>query len=101
MAGVGELRAPPVASPHDPPHRSLLARVREHREQDHDRCVDLFSRPDGTFGFEEFRRHPEDGVLWTPTAYFSAASYESEGSARAAAGAAIPWLRTSSDTKPA
>jgi len=25
-----------------------------------DRCVDIFSRPDGTFGFEEFRRDPED-----------------------------------------
>ena len=28
---------------------------------EHDRCVDLFSRPDDTFGFEEFRRDPEDG----------------------------------------
>jgi len=25
-----------------------------------DRCVDVFARPDGTFGFEEFRRDPED-----------------------------------------
>jgi hypothetical protein len=27
---------------------------------DASRCVDIFSRPDGTFGFEEFRRDPED-----------------------------------------
>jgi hypothetical protein len=27
---------------------------------DHDRCVDLFSRPDGTYGFEAFRRDVED-----------------------------------------
>ena len=28
------------------------------------RCVDLFRRPDGTFGYEEFRRDPEDqGVV--------------------------------------
>ena len=25
-----------------------------------DRCVDVFRRPDGTFGFEEFRCDPED-----------------------------------------
>ncbi len=28
---------------------------------EHDRCVDLFSRPDGSYGFEEFRRDVEDG----------------------------------------
>ena len=32
----------------------------------HDRCVDLFRRPDGTYGFEEFRRDPEDAGEWTP-----------------------------------
>ena len=37
-----------------------------------DRCVDIFSRPDGTFGFEEFRRDPEDMGAWTPVAYYSA-----------------------------
>ena len=31
---------------------------------DHDRCVDLFSRPDGTHGFEEFRRDAEDRGAW-------------------------------------
>jgi hypothetical protein len=24
-------------------------------------CVDIFRRPDGTYGFEEYRREPEDG----------------------------------------
>src|SRR5476651_2217555 len=28
--------------------------------QEHDRCVDIFRRPDGTHGFEEFRRDVED-----------------------------------------
>jgi hypothetical protein len=36
---------------------------------DHDKCVDLFSRPDGSFGFEEFRRDPEDRGEWTPVKY--------------------------------
>jgi hypothetical protein len=25
-----------------------------------DRCVDIFARDDGTFGFEEYRKDPED-----------------------------------------
>jgi hypothetical protein len=28
------------------------------------RCVDIFRRPDGAFGFEEYRRDPEDGRGW-------------------------------------
>jgi hypothetical protein len=31
---------------------------------EHDRCVDFFSRPDGSYGFEEFRRDVEDGGQW-------------------------------------
>jgi hypothetical protein len=57
-----------------------------------DRCVDIFSRPDGTFGFEEFRREPEDMGSWTPVAYFSAREYASEDEALAAAREAVPWL---------
>jgi hypothetical protein len=30
---------------------------------EHERCVDFFSRPDGSFGFEEFRGDPEDRGL--------------------------------------
>jgi hypothetical protein len=35
---------------------------------EHDRCVDLFRRPDGSFGFELFRRDVEDEGRWTPIA---------------------------------
>ena len=35
-----------------------------------DRCVDVFLRPSGTFGFEEFRRDPEDMGMWTPLHYY-------------------------------
>ena len=42
---------------------------------EHDRCVDLFRRPDGSFGFEAFRRDVEDGGAWTPVAYYSGAAY--------------------------
>lgn len=59
---------------------------------DANRCVDLFRRPDGSFGFEEFRRDPEDAGTWTPVAYFSAARLESEAAALAAARRVVAWL---------
>ncbi|MDX3808259.1 hypothetical protein ACXIUS_09910 [Bosea thiooxidans] len=60
---------------------------------EHDRCVDLFSRPDGTFGFEEFRRDAEDGGAWTPVHYYSGLSYAIQQDALEAATRAVPWLR--------
>jgi hypothetical protein len=59
---------------------------------EHDRCVDLFRRPDGSFGFEAFRRDVEDGGLWTAVAYHSAAAYGSKEAAVAAAIDAVRWL---------
>lgn len=58
----------------------------------HDRCVDLFRRPDGSFGFEEFRRDVEDAGLWTPVSYFSGAVYASGEAALAAAVRSVLWL---------
>lgn len=58
----------------------------------HDRCVDLFSRPDGSFGFEEFRRDPEDSGHWTPVAYHSAVRFETAAAAATAARENVPWL---------
>jgi len=80
-----------------------LARVSRRREQSWnvlvswetpgtERCVDLFSRPDGTYGFEEFRRDPEDRGAWTPIRSLSDQSYATEDDARAAARRAVPWL---------
>ena len=59
---------------------------------DHDRCVDLFSRPDGTFGFEEFRRDVEDRGEWTPISYYSGAIYASRESALDGAMQSVTWL---------
>ena len=59
-----------------------------------DRCVDLFVRPDGTFGFEEFRRDPGDMGVWTPVAYYSTREFPTEADALAAAQMAVPWLGT-------
>ena len=56
------------------------------------RCVDLFLRPDGTYGFEEFRRDPEDAGEWTPVQYYSAKAFASKDDALAAATDAVTWL---------
>jgi len=58
----------------------------------HDRCVDLFRRPDGSWGFEEFRRDVEDVGAWTPVAYYSRAVYPSRDAALEAASLAVTWL---------
>jgi hypothetical protein len=67
---------------------------------EHDRCVDLFQRPDGSFGFEEFRREPEDMGEWTPVQFFSGATYPSGERALDAAVNHVRWLagRLPSDT---
>jgi hypothetical protein len=62
-----------------------------------DRCVDIFRRPDDTFGFEEFRRDPEDMGHWTPIAYYSAREFATEAEAIAAARDAVPWLSAALD----
>jgi hypothetical protein len=60
---------------------------------DHDRCVDLFSRPDGTYGFEEFRRDVEDRGEWTPVSYYSGSNYPSRETALDAAMQFVAWLQ--------
>ncbi len=58
----------------------------------HDRCVDVFYRPDLTFGFEEFRRDVEDAGAWTPVQYYSGATYATAGEAYEAAERLVLWL---------
>jgi hypothetical protein len=59
---------------------------------EHDRCVDIFSRPDNSYGFEEFRRDVEDGGRWTPVQYYSGATYVSSDEALDIAKRCVPWL---------
>jgi hypothetical protein len=59
---------------------------------EHDRCVDIFRRTDASFGFEEFRRDPEDAGRWTPVHYFSDLVYGSEQQAVAAAAKTVRWF---------
>jgi hypothetical protein len=66
---------------------------------DGSRCVDIFRRDNGTFGFEEFRRDAEDAGLWTPVAYFSAREYRSIEEVVAIAETAVIWLRDPDDRR--
>ena len=55
-------------------------------------CVDLFVRPDGSYGFEVYRRDPEDGRGWFAVGHHAGQRYESADETMAAAKTAVVWL---------
>lgn len=55
-------------------------------------CVDIFQRPDGSWGIEEYRRDPEDGRGWFMVGYLGEAVYPNQSKALAAALELVPWL---------
>ncbi len=64
------------------------------------RCVDLFRRLDGSFGYEEFRRDPEDRGAWTPVRFASGLRYGALEEARAAARSSVAWLAELDNARP-
>jgi hypothetical protein len=56
------------------------------------RCVDIFRRSDGTYGFEEYRREPEDGRGWYAIGFYSSRSFETAIAALANAKTSVRWL---------
>ncbi len=60
-----------------------------------DRCIDMFRRPDGSFGFEEFRRDVEDRGAWTPVQFHAPRVFATRAAAMEAALQAVRWLRES------
>lgn len=59
---------------------------------DGDRCVDIFQRGDGSFGFEGYRRDAEDTGGWFRVTQFGEQRYHSEADATSAARRMFPWL---------
>ena len=57
-----------------------------------DRCVDVFVRPSGTYGFEEFRRDPEEMGVWTPLHYFCDREFPELEETIDAARQSVPWF---------
>ena len=60
-------------------------------------CADLFVRPDGTFGFEEYRRDVEDGRGWFAIGFHASGTYETADDALREALSRIAWLRAAID----
>jgi hypothetical protein len=61
-----------------------------------DHCVDIFLRDDGTFGFEEYRRDPEDMRGWFPLHRYWSLVFATEQDALAQAKATVAWLAADS-----
>ena len=58
---------------------------------DGDRCVDIFQRSDGSYGFEGYRRDAEDTSGWFRVTQFGEQRYDSEPGALKAAIRVFPW----------
>ncbi len=56
-------------------------------------CVDIFERPDGSFGFDEFRREPEDGRGWFSIGHYGAERFDNADEALSAALREVAWLK--------
>jgi len=69
--------------------------LRSIESQDGYYCVDFFVRPDGSYGFEEFRRDHEDNGKWTRLNRYSSLLYETREAAEAEARNSVPWLQNS------
>ena len=67
--------------------------LRSINSDDASRCVDIFLRPEGTVGFEEYRRDVEDGHGWFPIGGYACRTFDNEGAAFDAAIIEVPWLR--------
>lgn len=55
-------------------------------------CVDIFCRPDGTYGFDEFRRDPEDTRGWFSIGYFGNQVFYDKDAALSKAKKSIHWF---------
>jgi hypothetical protein len=66
--------------------------LRSMETEDGSRCVDIFVRADGTFGFEEYRRDVEDGRGWFSIGRYSQDIHASQDAALATALLKVAWL---------
>ena len=55
-------------------------------------CVDIFQRTDGSFGYDEFRRDPEDGRGWFSICHADGLTFDTAQAALDAAIQAVEWL---------
>ena len=55
-------------------------------------CVDFFQRPDGSFGYEEYRRDVETAEGWFPIGFYSQRRFDTLAQARSDAMGKVVWL---------
>ncbi|WP_298863032.1 hypothetical protein [uncultured Sulfitobacter sp.] len=55
-------------------------------------CVDIFQRPDASFGFDEFRRDEEDGQGWFSIGHFGEQQFTSVAQTIEAAIGQVGWF---------
>lgn len=55
-------------------------------------CVDIFVRPDGTYGFDEFRRDPEDTRGWYSIGHHGGRIFDDAEAALTEARNSVRWL---------
>lgn len=67
--------------------------ISSHNDHGETICVDIFQRPDQSFGFEEYRRDPEDGRGWFPVGHYADRRYDTYDAAKSAAANCIGWFR--------
>jgi len=55
-------------------------------------CVDILRSPDGRFGYQQYRRDPEDGRGWQPIAALVEFRFDSAEAALTQARRDVVWL---------
>lgn len=84
-----EILCPSFRSGPRPAHRVLDSIESEDRS----RCVDLFERPDLSWGFEEWRHEPEDPGNWWRVGNHAGMQFANRNFALAEALRRVVWLR--------
>ena len=67
--------------------------IRSINNEDASLCVDIFRRPDGSIGFEEYRRDLEDVRGWFAIGGHADRVFDDEANALHRAKTDVPWLR--------
>ena len=55
-------------------------------------CLDIFTRDDGSFGFEEFRGESDGAARWQSLAKYASLSFASGEAALSEAKRRVPWI---------
>ncbi len=66
--------------------------IESHNEFGDQTCLDLFQRPDGSFGYEHYRRDVESLEGWFPIGYYSGSVFATLALARRDAATNISWF---------